>query len=325
MTETARAPAVSVLMDVSHGERFLDAALASLAAQTFADFEVVLVAHGTNPPTDAIIAAWQAREPRLRVVRSPKLSLSAAHNRAVDEARAPVLARLDADDLAMPRRLERQLAMLAADPDLGFVGSAASIIDESGRHMSVVRNPTGHAAIEAALADSCPIIHSTLMVRSALMRAAGAYRPGLNISEDYDLYARLAELARGDNSPEELVAYRVHNQSLTSRRALRMAMTNEAVRAARIARMNGQPEPFVRGTPCLRQISRNGGMPRAELRLSVRATARQARFSRRLLTWWLPLRFQGRARDLALALGLRPAYAALFRLAQRLAQFTARG
>lgn len=309
MTGTEHPPAVSVLMDVSDGERYLDRALASLSAQSFADFEIVLVAHGTTASTEAIIADWEQREPRLRVIRQPRLSLWHAHTLAARAARAPLLARLDADDMARPDRLERQVAMFAADPALGFAGSAVEIVDARDRPLSILRNPTGHAAIVAALGACCPIVHSTLMVRAEPFWRAGGYRDGLNISEDYDLYTRLAEVARGANSAETLVAYRVHDGSLTSRNALRMAITNEAVRLARIARLKGVGEPFASGTPALRRLTLIEPAPRAEVRRRVLATARQSRFSRRLQTSWLT----GMARDFALKLGLRPAYSALFR------------
>lgn len=324
MTGTGQLPAVSVLMDVSDGERYLDRALASLSAQTFADFEIVLVAHGVKPATEAIIADWEQRELRLRVIRQPQLSLWRAHTEAARAASAPLLARLDADDMARPERLERQVAMFAADPALGFAGSAVEVIDPQDRLLTILRHPASHAAIVAALADCSPIVHSSLMVRADAFWRAGGYREGLNISEDYDLYARLAEVARGANSAEPLVAYRVHDGSLTSRNALRMAITNEAVRMARIARAKGLVEPFANGTPALRRLRAIDATPRAEVRRRVLATARQSRFSRRLQTAWLPLRLRGWPRSLALALGLRPAYSALFRLTQAIGELVRR-
>lgn len=302
-------------MDVSEGEHYLDRALASLAAQSFTDFEIVLVAHGASPATEAVVTRWEHREPRLRVIRCARLTLSQAHNRAARAALAPLLARLDADDAALQYRLARQVAMFAADPDLGFAGSAAEIVDDQDRSLSIVRNPSGHAAIVAALALSCPVVHSTLMVRAELFWRAGGYRPGLNISEDYDLYSRLVEIARGDNAAEPLVAYRVHDRSMTSRAALRMAIANTAVRAARTARARGVAEPFVGGIPNLRMVAAVTSRPLGEVRREALATARQSNFSRRLLTGWLPLRARGWARDLALNLGLRPAYSAMFRAA----------
>lgn len=309
-------PAVSVLIDVSSGSDFLDQALQSLSLQTFTDFEIVLLAHGADKRIEAVVARWEARDPRVRAFRSPRLPLAQAHNRVARDARAPLLARLDADDLAMPHRLERQVAMFAADPALGFAGSAVRIIDAGGHSLSVLRNPLGHAAIAEALGRSCPLVHSTLMVRTEAFWRAGGYRQGLNISEDYDLYARLAALTQGDNCAEPLVAYRVHKRSMSGRRRVAMALANEAIGLGLTARQRGLPEPFLNGVPSLRLAARVAGLPREELRQRVLATARQAGFSRALLTGWLPLRYHGLVRSLAIGLGLRPLYTALFRLTQ---------
>lgn len=312
-------PAVSVLMDVSGKGPFLDDALASLAAQSFDRFEIVLVAHGIDAATEARLAAWEQREPRLRVLRHPRMSLSRAHQLAADTAIAPLLARLDADDVALPHRLEHQAAMFASDPKLDFAGGAVEIIAADGQPLSVLHNPTSHAAIVAALPHCSPLVHSTLMVRGEVFRRAGGYRRGLNISEDYDLYCRLAAIGRGGNLGEPICGYRVHGYSMTSRNALRMAIANEAVRAALSARASGVGEPFVSGVPSLRRAAAITERSRRQLVEAVYATARQSRFSRRLLTAWMPLRAQVWMRDAALALGLRPVYAGLFRLGQRLA------
>lgn len=312
------------MIDVSRGAGFLEQSLLSLSAQTFTDFEIVLLAHGAEPDVLTLLRKFEAHEPRLRVFHSSKLPLAQAHNRIAREARAPLLARLDGDDMAKPHRLERQVAMFASDRDLGFAGSAVEIIDDANRLQSTVRNPIGHAAIVAALDHSCPIVHSTLMVRTEAFWRAGGYRQGLNISEDYDLYCRLAEIVRAGNERESLVFYRVHKRSLTSNRALSMAIANEVVRAARKARRLGLREPFVNGTPSLRLVADLTGQNRLAVRRGVRATARQSSFSRHLLTGWLPLRLRGWARSLAIGMGLRPIYAGLFRLLQRLAEITRR-
>jgi hypothetical protein len=300
-------------MDVSDGEQFLDAALASIAVQSFTNFEILLCSHGATSGTEAIVSAWEAREPRLRVFRSPRLPLARAHNCIAREARGELLARLDADDLARSDRLEHQMRMFSKDPSLGFVGSAVDVIDGSGTQISHIRNPLGHSEIAAAMDSACPIVHSSLMVFTHLFRQAGGYREGLNISEDYDLYSRLIEHGRAANTAATLVAYRVHSQCMTSRQTLRMAVANEAIRAAASARRCGLTEPFVGGIPSLRRCGTVNGMSRARVRRGVLARVWQTRTSRLLLTGWAPLRINGWLRNLALRLGIRPLYSALFR------------
>ena len=302
------------MMDVSTGELYLEQALASLAAQTFTDFEIVLCAHGANPATAAIVAKWEGIEPRLRVIRCPRLPLAKAHIMVASESRGALLARLDADDVARPERLQQQVRTFIEQPGLGFIGSAVSIINGSGEYLSIVRNPLDHAAIADATRNSCPIVHSSLMVRAELFHQAGGYRDGLNISEDYDLYCRMIEHGRGANSDAVLVDYRIHSNSLTSRQTLRMAIANEAIRVAGLARRNGTAEPFVDGTPSLRRTGALLGLSRKAIRRNVLATAAQSKTSRRLLTGRLSHRVNGWLRNLALQLGLRPVYSALFKV-----------
>lgn len=277
------APAVSVLMDVTDGERYLDAALASLSGQTFADFEIVLCAHGVTPATRAIIEQWSEREPRLRVLWHEHLSLSRAHNTSAQAARGSLLARLDADDIALPHRLARQVAMFEQDSRLGLAGSAAELVDADGRSLGLARNPLSDGSIRVALSRCCPIIHSTVMMRTETFWRAGGYRNGLNTSEDYDLCARMIELSSAANSAEALVRYRVHAESITSKRPLRIVISSCVVRAGIIARARGEAEPFAGGVPSLRRAQAVLGLDRPQLAMTLSHRAWQARLSRNVM------------------------------------------
>ena len=307
-------------MDVSDGDLFLEGALASFTGQTFRDFEVVLCAHGATETTRRIIGEWQAREGRLRVIWTEALPLARAHNIAARAARAPLLARLDADDVAMPRRFELQHRLFDQDPGLDLAGSAVEVIDDSGRPICIMTNPNSHEQIHAAMPYSCPIVHSTMMVRADAFWRAGGYREGLNLSEDYDLYSRLLESSLASNLVEPLVQYRVHPASLTSSKAKRMAIASLCVGAATLARRSGTPEPFLHGSPSLRLAQHTLRLSRRQLRLKLRSTSWQASISRLILIHRLPFRLNGRLRALALKLGGRPIYSFIFALGARLAE-----
>lgn len=317
----AEVPKISVMMDVTNGEQYLDAALASLARQTFADFEIVLCAHGVTEETARIIHDWQVREPRLRVWWSNRLPLAQAHNVAARLARAPLLARMDADDIALPHRLERQYRMFVEHPELSFAGGGAEVIDSRGCRLTTIRNPTDHRSIRNALLRGSPIIHSTLMVRTEAFWAVGGYRRGLNLAEDFDLHSRLVEAHRAGNCPDPLVQYRLHSRSLSSSKALRLAIATLSTNVASLARRSGAKEPFVGGVPSLRIAERALGLTRDEVRQQLQAAAWRASFSRRLLTAPVPRRLKTGLRRTALALGLHPLYASIFRLIPYMGRF----
>ena len=321
---TLAPPGISVLIAVRDGGRFLGEALASLAAQSFRDFEILLVDDGSRDETPALVEQWAAHEPRLRQFRLERAGLAACLNFAAAQARAPLLAKLDADDLARPQRLERQYRTMAERPSLGALGSAAELIDGAGRRLGMLSPPREHAAIGERLREGCPFVHSTAMIRSELFRSVGGYRPGLNLAEDYDLWIRLWEASELAALAEPLCGYRVHGGSLTSRQPARIALAAYCVAAAAEARRRALPEPFAGGVPCLGRAAALRGTGRAGAAHEVRLAARRAAISRAWLTLPVPASLRRELRRLALGLRLRPAYLALLGRLQPASRASAR-
>jgi GT2 family glycosyltransferase len=233
-----------VVVAVFNGERFLGEALDSVLDQSFADFELIVVDDGSTDATPEILAEYSARDPRVRTRRQSNQGVSAASNFGVGLARAPLIARLDADDLALPGRFARQVRFLAANPAVGMVGGQASVIDDEGREVAPARYPLADAEIRQALATTTPFIHSAVTMRKAVLDRAGRYRPAFDDAEDLDLWLRIAELAELANLPEPVVAYRIHG-SQTSVQSLRsQALRSLAARVAAQARAAGEPDPL---------------------------------------------------------------------------------
>jgi glycosyltransferase involved in cell wall biosynthesis len=133
-------PAVSVLMAVKNGMPWVREAVESALAQTAGDLELIVIDDGSTDATPAALAAF--RDPRLRLERRPSAGLTRALVRALELARAPLVARLDADDVALPDRLERQRRFLDGHPDVGLLGTGAREVDASGREVGVVPSCT---------------------------------------------------------------------------------------------------------------------------------------------------------------------------------------
>src|SRR5204863_1066446 len=160
-------PAVSVLMSVNDGAPWVAEAVASVLAQSAGDLELIVVDDGSSDATPDLLAA--VRDVRLRVLRQARTGLTRALNRALGAARADLVARLDADDVALPERLARQRAFFERAPDVGLLGSAAREVDGAGAIVRVVRPPEDDAAIRRALIRANPLVHSSLMARRALL------------------------------------------------------------------------------------------------------------------------------------------------------------
>jgi len=197
------APAVSVLMGVRDGAAWISRAIASVLAQTLADLELVVVDDGSTDATPTLLSA--VRDPRLVVERQARAGLAVALNRALGRARAPLIARLDADDVALPTRLERQRAFLQAHPEVGVLGTAARVVDESDRDVEITRPPEDDRAIRRALIRRNPFVHSSVMLRRALVSSVGGYDVSFAVAQDYDLWLRLSAITRMANLAEPLV------------------------------------------------------------------------------------------------------------------------
>jgi glycosyltransferase involved in cell wall biosynthesis len=199
-------PAVSVLMAVHDGAPWISQAVASVLAQSAGDLELIVIDDGSADATADLLAA--VRDARLRVERQPRAGLTRSLNRALGRARAPLVARLDADDWALPDRLARQRAFLDAHPDVGLLGTGAREVDAGGRVLATITPPADDAALRRALIRRNPFVHSSIVARRALLERAGGYDERLPVAQDYDLWMRLSGLTLLANLPEPLVVRR---------------------------------------------------------------------------------------------------------------------
>jgi len=203
-------PLVSVVLPVRDGAAFVAAAIGSILAQTFDAFELLVIDDGSRDATPAVVGDLAARDRRLRVLTQPLLGLVPALNRGLAEARGFYVARMDADDLAMPERLARQVAALDRHPGVVALGSACGVIGRDGTMLGRRSPPLTPAAIRDALRLGNCMIHPTMMLRRAAVLDAGGYRGAFRHAEDFDLWLRLSERHDLMNLPEALLAYRQH-------------------------------------------------------------------------------------------------------------------
>ena len=200
------APPVSVVMPVRDGLPWLDDAVRSVLAQTYADFELVIVDDASTDGTADLLDAWQRRDPRVRVVHAREpLGLVGSSNAAAFAARGRLVARMDADDVCHPERLARQVAVLDAHPDAALVGTLMEGVDGDGR---LVR-PIDRWRL-ARRSVFAPFPHGSIIVPRALLERVGGYRRGCEYWEDLDLYLRLSRLGKVLVLPEALYRYRFH-------------------------------------------------------------------------------------------------------------------
>jgi glycosyltransferase involved in cell wall biosynthesis len=208
-------PAVTILMAVYNGEKHLREAVESILGQTFSDFEFVIVDDGSTDGTADILETFA--DSRIRLLRNERnVGLSASLNRGLDEARAKVVARQDADDISEPARIERQVGFMDAHPDFALIGSAYRTIDVDGRSVADRSLPCDPLALRWHLLFYCPFVHGSVMFRRSAVDEVNRYDTNLAYSMDRDLWSRLALRRPVGNLPDVLFRYRVSDASLTA-------------------------------------------------------------------------------------------------------------
>jgi Glycosyl transferase family 2 len=239
-----RMPGVSVVMAVYNGERFLREAVDSVLGQTFEDLELIVIDDGSTDGSSEILSSYAAADARVLVHRQANAGTAAALNRGLHLARAPFVARLDADDLALPDRFERQHRFLAQHERVAVVGGAVTFIDEEGRAFAEWQYPLSDAEIRRTLDDSTPLAHPAVMMRAAAVIGVGGYRPVLPKAQDVDLWLRLAAGHELANVPEPVLRYRMHLRQASVRELELQTLCSLAARAAARARSEGRPDPL---------------------------------------------------------------------------------
>lgn len=238
-------PQLSVILCVYNNAPYLPAAIESICGQTFGDFEFLIVNDGSTDGSGEIIDRFAAADPRIRPIHQENRGFVASLNRAIGEARAPLIARMDGDDICAPERFAVQCAFLKAHPDHGVVGSQMSWINADGspRERDILY-PTGHNDFLRAIELHLPLMsHPSVIMRRDIVMAQGNYRPIFRACEDYDLWLRVSEVTKLTSLPERLYTYRIYEDQVSSRHIVEQAAGAAIAYQAHIERLAGRPDP----------------------------------------------------------------------------------
>jgi hypothetical protein len=212
-------PQVSVLIAVYNGLPYLEAALRSIMDQTLREIEIIVVDDASTDDTPAVLARLATEDTRIRVeTLTENLRLPGALNRGLELVRAPLVARMDADDIADPKRLAVQKRFMDAHPDIILCGTSIRQIDAGGTHIRTSQRPRDAVCCRWLSRFGPPLMHPTYMFRYAeTLTPLPQYNPDFTVTEDYDFLVRL--LGQGDvvSLGEVLLDYRVHGASISAK------------------------------------------------------------------------------------------------------------
>jgi glycosyltransferase involved in cell wall biosynthesis len=212
-------PTVSVILAAYNAEKYLREAVSSILSQTYGDFECIVIDDGSTDSTLAILKSFN--DPALKIVSRPNKGLTPTLNEGISLAQGQYIARMDADDVSLPTRFEKQVAYLNEHPEVVCVGSRVTTIDPYGSPLSNTDHKLTHEEIEADLLKGIgwSIVHPAAMMRKDSVMKVGGYREQFKTSQDLDLWLRLSEVGKLANLPEPLVQYRQHFESVASTKA----------------------------------------------------------------------------------------------------------
>lgn len=214
-------PTVSVVIPTHNHGRFLAQAVESALGQTVPPREVLIIDDGSTDDTAEVVRRLQA-DARVSYERTEHLGPAAAKNAGVRLARAPFVAFLDADDVWLPPKLERQLHVFAARPELGLVYTRRLLIDDHGRELEYTQPPLYRDQVLNTLFRTNFICCSSTLLRADVFEDVGLFDERLPLAIDYDLWLRVALHYEFDYVDEPLVLYRTGHESLSRRHLERM-------------------------------------------------------------------------------------------------------
>jgi glycosyltransferase involved in cell wall biosynthesis len=232
-------------MPVYNGEAYLRAAIESILSQTFSDFEFIIVDDGSHDQSRKIVENYHTVDGRIRLIlKDTRMGISSALNQAIKTARAPVLARFDCDDVALPHRLQTQYDWLARDTDISVIGSWAFLIDADGqRNWRIKRQPVGKERVRRLLPLHNCLLHPAAMFHKTAFLKAGMYDERFFWGQDYDLWLRMLPHGSLDNIPEPLLELRRHSGQVSEPSKRRSSTLYSVASAINFfCRKYGEPE-----------------------------------------------------------------------------------
>ncbi len=210
---TSQSPLVSIIMPVYNGESFLKEAIDSIVTQTYTNWELIVVNDGSTDGSRDIVLSYT--DPRIQLHDNEEnLGIISTKNKAIDIAKGKYIASLDADDIALPTRLAKQVEYFETHSDCGLVATLHQEIDGNGKRGQVSLFPTSNRDVHSYLLLANCICHSSTMLRADLMKEL-KYIPGFHVAEDYEMWDRITNTHFIANIPEVLTLYRVHGNNIS--------------------------------------------------------------------------------------------------------------
>jgi hypothetical protein len=234
-------PLVSVVMAVYNGDRFLRQAIDSILTQSFTDFELIVIDDASTDGTPQILDSYSDSR-IVRLTNRQNIGQTRSLNKGLAVSRGAFIARHDADDISHPNRLQEQVAYMMANPALGLLGTDYHIIDENGQILETNILPVTNDELNTRLLEGNIFCHGSVIMKKEMVDKVGGYHEGFRVTQDFDLWLRLAEHGEIANLARPLYQFRFDSNSVSrKKRGLQLAYGQLALKLA-LQRRASQPE-----------------------------------------------------------------------------------
>lgn len=207
-------PLVSVVVPVFNAERIIKKSIESILSQTLKDFELIIVNDASIDKTSEIVSSYAKKDKRIRLINNDhNLKIAHSLNIGVSSTKAEFVARMDADDIALPQRLETQYLFLKTHPKVAIVGTNISIVDENEKTIWKREYPTQSKDLKKIMLRYSPFAHPTVMFRKKIFQKFGGYDPQMIPCEDIDFWFKVGAKYDFGNIPKALLKYSLSSAS----------------------------------------------------------------------------------------------------------------
>lgn len=207
-------PLISVVMSAYNAQRYIGNAIGSILNQTFKKFELIIVNDASIDKTPDIIRSYAKKDSRIKIINNKtKLDIASSLNKGIHAAKSNLIARMDADDIAFPNRLELQYELINSSKNIAVVGANIEIMDEAENGIAIRRYPTSSKKLKKCLFRYSPFAHPVVVFRKNMFEKAGGYNPKYSPTEDLDLWFRLGRKHEFKSINKLLLRYRLSTKS----------------------------------------------------------------------------------------------------------------
>lgn len=238
-------PLVSVILPCYNAEDFIEASIKSIMDQTYSNLEIIAIDDCSTDNTFSILQILSKNDNRIKILQNEKnAGLVSSLNNGIINAKGKYIARMDADDISLPQRIERQIKFMEQHVDVALCGSDYLTINSKNKEIGKISFPSENEEIKAALLFTNAFAHPTVVIRKEILERCGPYEEGLVPAEDYELWIRIAENYKIANIPAYLLKYRVHESNLTLTKKENQKHAFEIILNKHAAAF-GYAEPFI--------------------------------------------------------------------------------